>query len=44
MNLMNDVLADYLDEFVIVFLDDNLIHWKTIEYHVIHLQKILQKL
>ena len=41
MNLMNDVLADYLDDFVVVFLDDILIYSKTIEDHVVHLQKLL---
>ena len=44
MNLMNDVLADYLDDFVVVFLDDILIYSKTIEDHVVHLWKVLQKL
>ena len=44
MNLMNDVLADYLDDFVVVFLDDILIYLKTIEDHVVHLRKVLQKL
>ena len=37
MNLMNDVLADYLDDFIVVFLDDILIYSKTIEDHVVHL-------
>ena len=44
MNLMNDVLADYLDDFVVVFLDDILIYSKTLEDHAIHLKKVLQKL
>ena len=44
MNLMNDVLANYLDNFVIIFLDAILIYLKTIEDHVAHLQKVLQKL
>ena len=44
MNLMNDILADYLDDFVVVFLDDILIYSKTIEDHVVHLRKVLQKL
>ena len=35
MNLMNGVLADYLDGFVIVFLDDILIYSKTIEDYVV---------
>ena len=44
MNLMNDVLADYLDDFVAVFLDGILIYSKIIEDHVVHLRKVLQKL
>ena len=41
MNLMNDVLADYLNDFVVVFLDDILIYSKTLEEHAIHLKNIL---
>ena len=37
MDLMNDVLADYLDDFVIVLLDDIVIYTKTIKDHVVHL-------
>ena len=37
MNLMNDVLADYLDDFVVVFFDDILIYSKTLKDHAIHL-------
>ena len=44
MNLMKDVLVDYLDDFVVVFLDDILIYSKTLEDHAIHLRKVLQKL
>ena len=44
MNLMNNVFADYLDNFVVVFLDDILIYLKTIKDHVVYLQKVLQKL
>ena len=44
MNLMNDVLVDYLDDFVVVFLDDILIYSKTLKDHAIHLKKVLQKL
>ena len=44
MNLMNDVLADYLDDLVVVLLDDILIYSKTLEDHAIHLRKVLQKL
>ena len=44
MNQTNDVLADYLDDFVAVFLDNILIHSKTLEDHVVPLRKVLQKL
>lgn len=44
MSLMNDVLADRLDDFVAVFLDDILMCSKTPEDHVIHRRKVLQKL
>ena len=44
MNLMNDVLRDYLDKFVIVFLDDILIYSKTINDHLEHLRLVLDKL
>ena len=41
MNLMNDILVNYLNDFVIFFLDGILIYVKTIEEHVVHLQKVL---
>ena len=44
MNLMQDVFHDYLDAFVIVFLDDILIYSKSVEEHTKHLQLVLQKL
>ena len=44
VNLVNDVLANYMDDFVMVFLNDILIYSKTLEDHAIHLNKVLQKL
>ena len=44
MNLMNDVLREYLDEFVIASLDDILIYSQTIKGHSRHLKLILDKL
>ena len=44
MNLMDDILKEYLDEFVIVFLDDILIYSQTIEDHVQPLRRLLDKL
>jgi hypothetical protein len=44
MCLMNGVFKDYLDKFVIVFLDDILVYSKTKEEHVQHLRMVLQVL
>ena len=44
MNLMNRVFAPYLDQFIIVFIDDILIYSKTKEEHAEHLRIVLQTL
>jgi hypothetical protein len=44
MNLMNSVFMDYLDKFVVVFIDDILIYSQSEEEHVDHLKTILQRL
>jgi hypothetical protein len=44
MCLMNGVFMEYLDKFVIVFLDDILIYSKTEEEHEHHLIMVLQVL
>ena len=44
MNMMNDVLSDYLDDFVLVFLDDILVYSRTVEIHAKHLGKVLEAL
>ena len=41
MDLMNRVFREYLDSFVIVFIDDNLIYYKTKEEHEQHLRLTL---
>ncbi|GJZ42711.1 putative reverse transcriptase domain-containing protein [Tanacetum coccineum] len=40
MDLMNRVCRPYLDKFVIVFIDDILIYFKTREEHVEHLRSL----
>src|SRR6266511_2123677 len=44
MTLMNDVFREFLDDFVIVYLDDILIYSKTREEHLQHLHHVLQTL
>jgi transposase InsO family protein len=39
--LMNDILRPYLDDFVVVYLDDICIYSKTPEEHLEHLEKVL---
>jgi hypothetical protein len=44
MYLMNKVFIEYLDKFVVVFIDDILIFFKTEEEHQKHLRLVLEKL
>jgi hypothetical protein len=44
MNLMNKVFMEYLDRFVVVFIDDILIYYKNDSDHEEHLWMVLQKL
>jgi hypothetical protein len=44
MCLMNNILSKYLDNFVLVFIDDILIYSKTKEEHEEHLILVLQVL
>jgi hypothetical protein len=41
MNLMNKVFMEYLDKFIVVFIDDILIYSKTKEEHEEHLRLVL---
>ena len=44
MNMMNDLLGEYLDKFVLVFLDDVLIYSANPQDHADYLRKVLGKL
>ena len=43
-NLINDTLRDFLDIFVIVYLDDILIFSKSKEDHIEHVKQVLERL
>ncbi|XP_048619942.1 uncharacterized protein LOC125590420 [Brassica napus] len=44
MKMMNGIFQEYLDEFVIIFIDDILVYSKTKEDHERHLWAVLQRL
>ena len=44
MTLMNNIFWKYLDQFVVIYLDDILIYSKTKEEHLKHLTLVLKKL
>lgn len=43
-NSMNDVLFDFLNSFMVVYLDHIIIYSQTLQYHLVHLRKVLQRL
>jgi hypothetical protein len=44
MYLMNSVFMDYLDQFVVVFIDDILVYSQNEQEHEEHLRKVLRRL
>jgi hypothetical protein len=44
MYLMNKVFVEYLDRFIVVFIDDILVFSRTMEEHEDHLRLVLEKL
>ena len=44
VDLMNRIFRDYLDKFVLIFIDDILIYSKTVEEHEKHLHMVLSRL
>jgi hypothetical protein len=44
MYLMNSVFMDYLDKFIVVFIDDILVYSQNEQEHEEHLRMVLQRL
>ena len=44
MRVINDVFRPFIDDFVIVYLDDILVFSKTWEEHIVHVKKVLDVL
>jgi hypothetical protein len=42
--LMNDIFWEWLDDFVVVYIDDILIYSSSLEEHAEHLRKVFQRL
>jgi len=42
--LMNDIFREWLDDFVVVYIDDILIYSGSLEEHAEHLRKVFQRL
>lgn len=43
-SVMNDVLREFLRNFVLIFFDDILIYSSSLELHIIHLEQVFKKL
>ena len=43
-NLVNDLLRDMINKFVVVFLDDILVFSRSLDEHVLHVRTVLQRL
>ena len=44
MNMLNKVFIEFLDKFVVVFIDDIMVYSKNEEEHKEHLRLVLEKL
>ena len=42
--MVNDLLGDYLDRFILIFLNDILVYSANVKEHTEHLEKVLQAL
>ena len=43
-NFMNDVLFDFLDSFMVVYLDDIIIYNQNVQDHLVYLGKVFHRL
>lgn len=43
MDMMNQIFKEYADHFLVIFVDDILLYYKSCEDHDRHLRSILQK-
>ena len=43
-NLMNDVFYEFVDRFIVVYLDDIVIYSESLKDHLEHFRKVLSKL
>jgi hypothetical protein len=41
---MNDIFQEWFDDFVIIYIDDNLVYNNCMEEHVEHFLKVFQRL
>jgi len=41
---MNDIFREWLDDFVVVYIDDILVYSSSMEEHAEHLRKVFQRL
>ena len=44
MNMMNDIFSRYLNDFLVVLLDDILVYSYIVEQHTEHMRKVLEAL
>lgn len=43
-NLMNDVLYDFLEDFIVVYIDDIVVYNRDLDEHLKHLELVLERL
>ncbi len=43
-SLMNSIFTDYIDDFMVIYMDDLLVYSKSVEDHMIHVRQVLQRL